>query len=922
MSGAEAATVVGLVTGIITLLGTIRSIHSGVKDARGLPEAFHQVAERLPLAQDTLKVIEAYIDDRIAHGDTCEAMRPTVEACKEKACRLEKIFEKVAPQPDASRLDRYRSVARLLGKGSRVESLMTGILADLQLLAQAHGLRATAVTAAEVDGKLADAIRELAEAPPSLPEPEDDVSITQSHWGSGHNIAGDFVQGSKIGSFSGTAYLGPVTQQVSADPVDRALRILRENPRTPARLRQRERVPRKTEGTCEWLAQDERYLQWRERDGSPVLWVSGGPGRGKTMLAISVVEDMERRKADDEVLLSFFCNNGDDDCNTPAAIWADLSCQLLDQRRHLVEHVLDHFAASGECRVSVATIFETLLRHLEQRVICVLDGLDECDVPETDLAQFLQKLEHIFSRGRRGNTAAAKLLIFSRDQPRCVGAVLAAHPSVDLEQDAAARVESDAKTHISAKMRELEEQGMLEKDQLQTVREYLEAHASGTFLWVGYVAFELSYKPWEEVEPILRSIPKDLAGVYERILGQIDDRLRNDKETAKRLEVILQWVVLSQRPLTVEELATATRKGDMGDASPEDVARDELHVRSIVSLCGYLIRIMDSAGPDRHGGEIHLLHQSAREYLLGHRGPRDAASSRSSDIFRVDRGKGHQLLADTCLTHIEDAFPKELLADQDVRMSSFLEYAVVHWPEHSRHVPSNPFLGNSGDPFDFSRAEDVAVETQAASDLWVAERRGGVVGASAVVVTEYFTRDKGILEHAAVTLDHLFFDSLFYSLFLHAQARTRAEERLRTRERSPLLRAVENGNCAIISLLLDVAKANVEGTDKDGRSPLSWAAERGREAVVALLLGAGAKVLARDKNGLTPLSWACEAGHGRVVELLLEGVGANLEELRGVDGARALLCAATAGHAGIVTMLLGSGIDPDAADNHGRTALI
>lgn len=210
MSGiGEAATIVGLVTGIISILGTIKSIHDGVQDARGLPEAFHDVADRLPLAQDTLKVIETYISERNAQNDSCEAMRPVTEACKEKATRLEKIFEKVAPQPDDSRFERYRSVARVMGKGSRVEALMKGILADLQLLAQSFGVRA--VTAEQLDEKLSKAIRELSEAKPSLPEEE--VSVSQFHSGSGHNIAGDFVQGSKIGSFHGTAYLGPVTQQ-------------------------------------------------------------------------------------------------------------------------------------------------------------------------------------------------------------------------------------------------------------------------------------------------------------------------------------------------------------------------------------------------------------------------------------------------------------------------------------------------------------------------------------------------------------------------------------------------------------------------------------------------------------------------------------------------------------------------------------
>lgn len=90
------------------------------------------------------------------------------------------------------------------------------------------------------------------------------------------------------------------------------------------------------------------------------------------MLAISVVNNMERKKAegdDDEVLLYFSATMETDDCNMPEAIWADLSHQLLDLRSYLGKHILDDFSPFGECSVSLAIIFETLLRHHWQRFI-------------------------------------------------------------------------------------------------------------------------------------------------------------------------------------------------------------------------------------------------------------------------------------------------------------------------------------------------------------------------------------------------------------------------------------------------------------------------------------------------------------------------------------------------------------------------
>ena len=47
--------------------------------------------------------------------------------------------------------------------------------------------------------------------------------------------------------------------------------------------------------------------------------------------------------------------------------------------------------------------------------------------------------------------------------------------------------------------------------------------------------------------------------------------------------------------------------------------------------------------------------------------------------------------------------------------------------------------------------------------------------------------------------------------------------------------------------------ADIESKDKDGRTPLSWAAERRYESVVKLLPENGADINAKDESGQTPL---------------------------------------------------------------------
>jgi len=62
---------------------------------------------------------------------------------------------------------------------------------------------------------------------------------------------------------------------------------------------------------------------------------------------------------------------------------------------------------------------------------------------------------------------------------------------------------------------------------------------------------------------------------------------------------------------------------------------------------------------------------------------------------------------------------------------------------------------------------------------------------------------------------------------------------------------------------------DLDSKDTYGRTPLSWAAANGHEAVVKLLLLEKAvDVDSKDDYGQTPLSWAAEGGHEAVVKLL------------------------------------------------------
>jgi ankyrin repeat protein len=69
---------------------------------------------------------------------------------------------------------------------------------------------------------------------------------------------------------------------------------------------------------------------------------------------------------------------------------------------------------------------------------------------------------------------------------------------------------------------------------------------------------------------------------------------------------------------------------------------------------------------------------------------------------------------------------------------------------------------------------------------------------------------------------------------------------------------------------------DLESRDDNGQTPLSWAVQYGRKAVVELLVSKGVNLESRDNEGQTPLSWAARDGRKAIVELLVEK-GANID---------------------------------------------
>ncbi|KAF1828069.1 hypothetical protein BDW02DRAFT_485176, partial [Decorospora gaudefroyi] len=148
-------------------------------------------------------------------------------------------------------------------------------------------------------------------------------------------------------------------------------------------------------GTCEWITHNASYRAWLNGDGDGknndnrrLLWISGGPGKGKTMLSVFLTEELERHTASvpNAELALFFCSAEDEKRNTAVAVLRGLVHQIIAKRPQLVKHALPHFEMPELMPQTLSSletlwiIFRKLITDAELgTMFCVLDGLDECD---------------------------------------------------------------------------------------------------------------------------------------------------------------------------------------------------------------------------------------------------------------------------------------------------------------------------------------------------------------------------------------------------------------------------------------------------------------------------------------------------------------------------------------------------------------
>ena len=708
-----------------------------------------------------------------------------------------------------------------------------------------------------------------------------------------------------------------------------------------------DRVP----GTCEWILAQDRYTKWLVEQGSRLLWLSGGPGIGKTMVSSFLVEEMTHlaERSSQMTLAYYFCDDKDEKRRTATAILRGLLLQLLRQRPVLFKHIQPGYDMS---RDTLFTNFHSLWRVFlsvvydpeADNVYCLIDALDECG--KESRQPFLTSLTTVFGLQQEKKTSVKFIITSRRENDIEEELVSADNPYVqDLHIDSG-NVNHDLFNFINVRVNQLAvKRKFRSKRTAEELERVLTQKAGGTFLYVSLVLNELRRTPESQMQRKLQEWPSELNGIYDKILSQIEDGCEDI------VKMVLRWIVVARRPLKIREIATACVLSSE-DSTDNTISSDDLdrHEDDFV-WCRSFVFV------DKLKRTVNLVHQSAKDYLLG---AYLQANERLSQ-FHIVLDKTNLLIFRLCWMYlgleefkqgtviikrdINDRLFEDPLRRSFLHRHCFLKYANEEWRNHalaagpalaSDHAFWKEILNKMPTVRDFwllkaaregqrpivqqlleEGAELNSQDVHARTSLsWAAER-----GYTSIVKL-LLSRD-GVLADFRDVLDRtpLSFGAgegheTIVTMLVNQGAVVDAQD---YRGRLPLHYAVKGGHEAVINLLLRQDDVAVHFRDDNGRTPLYYATEQRYETIVTLLLNRGAVVDSQDYRGRTPLHYAVKGGHKVMVRLLLNREA--IVDSRDKAGRTPLFYAAGYGREAVVRLLMNRGADVDSRDDKCRTPL-
>ncbi|KAF8556663.1 ankyrin [Imleria badia] len=423
--------------------------------------------------------------------------------------------------------------------------------------------------------------------------------------------------------------------------------------------------------TCTWLPDTDEYATWRTGDDS-FLWLHGKPGSGKSVLAASVIDGLERTLHEGELLACFYCDFRSERCTAAAEVMRSLLFQLSRGFGDLgvdPGDILDSLNKEKRRNGSIlsnakrlALLVSRAAKRFTQQPLIVIDALDECK----DIEGLLDAILML-------NQGEMRLFVISRPL-QVIKDSFSGLTWLSLE-NVSREVSADIHLHV---MREVDSHRRLRIADAALKEEIIRTlcnKARGMFRWVQCQLDTLKRCVTAvEIREALESLPVGLEATYERILLTMN----NEGRTGEISRRALVWLVAALEPLRLCQIVEALsidldRRILNPDVGP-------IHGHALLDTLSSLVT---------HDGEtdiVILSHFSVKEYLVGE-------FSQKKHPYNIDKQDAHAQVARQCMSYMAACL--ELENGNSKELHPLLDYILPRGFEHLAHIKPTRSILNS-----------------------------------------------------------------------------------------------------------------------------------------------------------------------------------------------------------------------------------
>ncbi|KAB5590057.1 Notchless protein [Ceratobasidium theobromae] len=360
--------------------------------------------------------------------------------------------------------------------------------------------------------------------------------------------------------------------------------------------------------------------------GAKFYWMSGMAGTGKTTIACTKCETLERHK---QLGASFFCTRTSPECRSAKRIVPTIAYQLARYSRPFQVALCRALEKDPDISTRKFSIqFESLLKGplleveeaIPENVVVVIDALDECDDSE-EVRMFLTELFRV------AKYLPLKFLVTSRPEPEIREQMLShtenARSVLHLHEIERSLVQADIELYLK------EELAPLAPSNFQIRR--LAELSGNLFIYAATVVRYIRSKkkstnPTQRLQAML-SVQSgsskryaEIDGLYIAILDAALDEEELEDTEAENVRLVLWTAVCVREPVTIETLST------LAGITQEEVESVLQSLRSVLYV---------SEG----SGLVSTLHASFPDFILGR--------ERSGRFFCDEKTHG-QVMARQC----------------------------------------------------------------------------------------------------------------------------------------------------------------------------------------------------------------------------------------------------------------------------------